>query len=176
VLKRIFRTKITAIAVVLMGLTALMVSVPSAALAQGLSPGTIVNHTSGKCMSNGGSTKNSAPITQYTCDGTNNQEWIWDPDHSTIYNYGDFVNGIDMCLTDGGSTKNSAPITQYTCNGGSNQNWSLIAYDGYFIIENGNLTFCMTDGGSTKNSAPITQYACGYASTNQQWTYDGDGY
>jgi hypothetical protein len=173
-----------AIPVALMGLTALMViAVPSAAMAQGLSPGTFVNRASGKCMTNGGSTANSAPITQYKCNGTYNQDWIWDPnnDADSIFNYQDYTNGINMCLTNGGSTENSTPITQYSCNpanpGSVNQQWYLIAVDGYFVIENIN-GFCMTSGGSTANSAPITQYACdvGNPSVNQQWTYDGDGF
>lgn len=169
-----------AIPVALMGLTSLMVTaVPSAALAAGLKAGTFVNITSGKCMTNGGSTANSAAITQYSCNGSGNQMWYWDEygtgDYTyAIFNYTDYSKGISMCLTDGGSTANSTPITQYSCNGSVNQQWYLIAVGSGFVIENIN-GFCMTTGGSKANSAPITQYSCN-DSKNQQWTYDGDGF
>jgi Ricin-type beta-trefoil lectin domain len=173
VLKRVSRRAI-AIPVALMGLTALMVvSVPSAASAQGEVLSTIVNRASGKCLSDGGSLANSAPITQYTCDGSNNQEFVVGGEGDTIRSYVGNLAGDYICLTNGGSTADSTPIAQYTCNGSTNQTWYFIAYDGYFVIENGDLAFCMTNGGSTKNSAPITQYACGFASHNQQWTVPG---
>jgi hypothetical protein len=170
-----------AIPVVLMGLTALMVTaVPSAASAQGLQAGTFVNHDSGKCMSNGGSTANSAPITQYKCNGSGNQMWYWDEygtgDYTeAIFNYTDYSKGISMCLTDGGSTADNTPITQYSCNGSVNQQWYLIAVSSGFHIENIN-GFCMTNGGSKANSAPITQATCNNSTKNQEWTYDGDGF
>jgi hypothetical protein len=179
VLKRISRRAI-AIPVALMGLTALMViAVPSAASAQGLQAGTFVNHDSGKCMSNGGSTANSAPVTQYKCNGSGNQMWYWDEygtgDYTfAIFNYADYSKGISMCLSDGGSMANNAPITQYSCDGSANQQWYLIAVSSGFHIEN-IYGFCMTNGGSKAESAPIKQYACS-DSKNQEWTYDGDGF
>jgi hypothetical protein len=156
--QRISKRRIT-IPVALMGLTALMVvAVPSAASAETIT--SLENIGSGMCMTNGGSTANSAPITQYTCNGSANQRFNWTG--STI------VDEAGMCLTDGGSTANSYPITQYPCNGSPNQTW----YTGenssiYFTIYNPK-NFCMTTGGSKKNSTPITQYMCN-GSNNQLW-------
>jgi hypothetical protein len=122
----------------------------------------LTNHASAKCMSNGGSQANSAPITQYTCDGTTNQQF---------YSSDDTIVSADSsdCLSNGGSTANSAPITQYPCDGSSNQGWHIVqGSGGYFTIQNA-AGFCMTTGGSTANSAPVTQYACN-GSDNQQWS------
>jgi hypothetical protein len=174
VLKRIFRRRIIAIPVVLMALTALtaliVVSVPSAASAESYDQ--LANVTSGKCMTNGGSTKNSAPITQYTCSTGDDLNQVWVYTGNTIYNYGDYINyGIKMCLTNGGSTADSTPITQYSCNGSSNQTWYIVGYGLTNVtISNSPGTFCMTTGGALGNSAPITQYTCGDPpSNNQQW-------
>jgi hypothetical protein len=122
----------------------------------------LTNRASGKCMSNGGSQANSAPITQYTCNGSNNQQWYSNVDTIVSANSSD-------CLSNGGSTANSAPITQYPCDGSSNQGWHTVqGSGGYFTIQNA-AGFCMTTGGSTANSAPVTQYACD-GSDNQQWS------
>jgi hypothetical protein len=159
VIKRISRRAI-AIPVALMGLTALMVmSVPSAASAQVYYP--LKNLGSGKCMTNGGSTANSAPITQYKCNGTGDQAW---------YYTGNTIVSLtnSKCLTNGGATGNNAPITQYKCNGSKNQAWFEVSSKGYFTIENTAGTLCMTTGGSKANSAPIKQYKCN-GSNNQLW-------
>jgi len=157
-----------AIPVALTGLAAIMAAYPSAA-----SAGTnekIQNSAELKCMTNGGSTKNSAPITQYTCDGLQNQSWNL-PGIMNFTGTGSIVNADNgKCMTDGGSTANSAPITQYTCNGSANQVWTTTVQGiltGPITISNAN-GMCMTDGGSTKNSAPITQYKCN-GSGNQEW-------
>jgi alpha-glucosidase len=152
-----------------MGLTALIaVAVPSAASA---STGfEIVTLNSAKCMTNGGSMENSTPITQYACNGTDNQEWN-DPTDAAVVNA-----DSGKCMTNGGSTANSAPIMQYTCNGSPNQTWyiNLNPSTGNFTIqntrENTAETLCMTNGGSMENSTPITQYKCN-ESNNQQWQY-----
>jgi Ricin-type beta-trefoil lectin domain len=122
----------------------------------------LTNRATGKCMSNGGSTANSAPITQYTCNGSINQEFYSSEDTIVSAQSSD-------CFSDGGSTANSAPITQYPCNGSPNQGWHIVqGSGGYFTIQNAG-GFCMTTGGSTANSAPVTQYACN-GSENQEWS------
>jgi hypothetical protein len=121
---------------------------------------------SGKCLTNGGSTANSAPITQFTCNGNANQAWTYNS--STLV----FANNSGMCLTDGGSTANSAPITQFACNGSQNQEWLLfIESDGSSEgIENAHTGKCMTNGGSKANSAPITQFTCASNDSDRnQW-------
>jgi Ricin-type beta-trefoil lectin domain len=155
-----------------MGLAALMVvSVPSAASAQAIYE--LVNVGSKKCMTNGGSTKNSAPITQYTCASPAGSDLnqLWASTGTNIFNYGLYEeHDIMMCLTNGGSTKDSAPITQYTCNGSANQNWYVAGYGLANITISNNKNFCMTTGGATGNSDPITQYTCeDPPSNNQQW-------
>jgi hypothetical protein len=116
-----------------------------------------------KCMTNGGSTKNSAPITQYECNGDGDQ---------LIYYSGSTLELLSnsKCLSNGGSTENSAPITQYTCNGSQNQEWELVGVGGgFYKIQNYNGTFCMTNGGSNGESKPITQYHCN-GSNAQKWS------
>jgi hypothetical protein len=134
------------------------------------SSNTVVTYT-GKCLTDGGSTANSAPITQYTCNG-NTAAQTWEErgnSNGTVT----FHNGSNMCLTDGGNTANSAPITQYTCNGSANQQWATFADNinlNYVSIQKFNTNLCMTNGGSTANSAPITQYVCPVNPTDHnQW-------
>ncbi len=122
----------------------------------------IKNRTTGQCMSNGGSTANSAPITQYTCNGSINQQFYSKVDSIVSAQSSD-------CFSDGGSTANSAPITQYPCNGSSNQGFYTVQdSNGYFTIQNAN-GFCLTTGGSSATSYPVTQYACN-GSENQEWS------
>lgn len=151
-----------------MSVTALAVtSVPASAVSSQINAapavGTIIiNATSGKCLTNGGSLANSAPITQFTCaSGTdNNQRWRLPGGVET-----EIINVTSgKCLTNGGSLANSAPITQFTCNGSTNQLWEL----GGGQIKNVTSGKCMTNGGSLANSAPITQFTCN-GSNNQQW-------
>jgi len=156
-----------AIPVAMTGLLAIMVTYPSAASA---GTGILKNSAEQKCMTNGGDTANSAPITQYTCDGLAQQSWSY-PGILNTTGTGTIVNEDNgKCLTDGGSTANSAPITQYTCNGSPNQVWTTTVQGliyGPITISNSH-GMCMTDGGSPKNSAPITQYKCN-GSANQNW-------
>jgi hypothetical protein len=151
-----------------MGLTALMVvAVPSAASASNVN--TFKNLATGLCMTDGGSLKNSTPITQYKCNGSENQLWKWPGAFGLVPATGAIINADNgKCMTDGGSTANSAPITQYTCHGGAAQTWTVNNSDtGGVTISNAN-DMCMTNGGSSANSAPITQYKCN-GSGNQDW-------
>lgn len=160
--ERIFRRGVTIPAVV-MGVAALAaVAAPSAASAA--SGGPIQNRNSAECMTNGGDTGNSTPITQYTCDGNPSQLWLVSGQSIKNPNY-------NKCLTNGGATGNSAKITQYTCNGSKNQMWSAVqisANSEYYTIQNPAGTLCLTTGGQTGTSTPITQYKCN-GSENQQW-------
>jgi Ricin-type beta-trefoil lectin domain len=156
-----------AIPVVLMSATVLM----AAAVPASASSNTIVTYN-GKCLTDGGSTAKSAPITQYKCNGnTKAQTWTGIDDLGAI----EYENLSGMCLTDGGSTANSAPITQYPCNNSPNQLWTLVqdTNSNYVSIKNLNDPhMCMTNGGSTANSAKITQYTCASppSDTNQWFT------
>lgn len=159
VLKRNFGWRIAILA--LMSVTALAVTSVPASAADG---GQIKHDSSDFCLTNGGSTANSAKITQYTCNGSSNQTW-------SLYQGDSFKNNTSKkCLTTGGSHTNSTPITQYTCNGSANQQWVWSNYpDGSWDIQNVGTEKCISNGGSTTNSAPITQYTCN-GSANQAWT------
>ena len=69
---------------------------------------------------------NSAPLTQYTCNGNSNQTWSpsYPPGNTSVF---ELRNGTShKCMTNGGSTGNNALITQYTCNANgtdTNQLW-----------------------------------------------------
>jgi len=128
-------------------------------------------HDSSMCLTNDGSTANSAPITQYTCNGSTNQGWeVLAVSFEGILAYQIINQHSGDCLTNGGSNVNSAPITQYPCASLSsldtNQIWEYSgSYPSRFVDGNGK---CLTDGGSTANNAPITQYTCNNT-TNQKW-------
>jgi Ricin-type beta-trefoil lectin domain len=123
------------------------------------------------CLTDGGSTTNSTPITQYMCNGNANAQ-TWD-----IVGNSNSTNKLenttnDMCMTNGGSKANSAAITQYKCNGSANQSWYEIpAGTGSYVLFESYASpgECMTNGGSTTNSTPITQYSCGTGSDRNMW-------
>jgi hypothetical protein len=157
-----------AIPVVLMSATVLMAApaVPASA-----SSNTIVTYT-GLCFTDGGSTGDSTPITQHTCNGNTNAQY-WE---EIVNSNGSetFKNLRDFCLTDGGITGDSAPITQYKCDGSGNQEWATFIdniNENYVSIQNWNTGMCMTNDGSTADSTPITQYTCppGNPTDTHQW-------
>jgi hypothetical protein len=154
-----------AIPAVLMSATVLVAApaVPASA-----SSNTIVTYN-GKCLTDGSSSANSAPITQYKCNGnTAAQTWTGIDYFGTI----EFENLRGECLTGGEGAENGSPVTQYTCNNSNNQRWTLVedTNSNYVSIKNYNSGLCMTNGGSTANSAPITQYTCASPASDQnQW-------
>ena len=166
-LKRLFGRGVgIAIPVGLMSASVLMAA--PAVPASAADANTIVTSTN-KCFTDGGSTANSAPITQYTWNGnTSAQTWVL-INHYTYVVFENTTNG--MCLTNGGSNGQSAPITQYGCNKSLNQQWTdTIASGNYVIIQNNAVPdTCMTNGGSTGNSAPITQWAPCNLKDKNQW-------
>jgi hypothetical protein len=160
VFKRVSRRG-TVISAVLMGATVLMVmSVPAASAESDIQ---LQNSHSHKCMTNGGSSANSAPITQYTCMGGDPNQY-WSTVDDTIVS-----EDSNKCLSNGGATNNGAAITQYTCNGSPNQTWYQEENsNGTYTFDNG-AGICITTGESLGNSAPIVQYACD-GSSSQQWS------
>ena len=166
--KRRLRRRIgAAVSVGLMGAAVLM----AASAAPAYATTDYITTYSGFCLTDGGSTTNSAPITQYMCNG-NTKAQTWD-----IIGNSNGTNKLenttnDMCMTNGGSTANSAKITQYKCNGSANQSWyEVTAGTGsYVLFESDSVpSKCMTNGGSTTNSTPITQYNCGNFTDRNMW-------
>jgi hypothetical protein len=153
-------------AAVPVGLMTAAVLIFASAVPASASSGTITTN-SAFCLTDGGSTANSAPITQYTCNGNAKaQTWVVLPG-SDPFGLATFVienTTNSKCMTNGGSTRNSAPITQYTCNGSPNQQWDVYPNEtgSREVFESDAVTGeCITNGGSTSNSTPITQYDCG---------------
>jgi hypothetical protein len=158
-------------AAVSVGLMSAIVLMAASAVPASASSSNTITTYSAFCLTDGGSTANSAPITQYTCNGnTKAQTWEILGNSNGTNRLENTTN--DKCMTNGGSTGNSAPITQYTCNGSVNQQWlEIVQGTGSYVLFESEASQgeCMTNGGSTTDSTPITQYSCGNGSDRNMW-------
>ncbi|GEC03903.1 beta-xylosidase [Streptomyces spinoverrucosus] len=105
-----------------------------------------------------------AALSQYTCNGGNNQKFWFKPVGSGYYQL--MVRNSSLCLTE-----NAANVTQENCNtAATNQQWSVTASGSYWLIRARTTGECLdVNGASTANSAALITYTCN-GGTNQQWT------
>ncbi|MBV7695874.1 RICIN domain-containing protein [Streptomyces sp. TRM70350] len=103
-------------------------------------------------------------LTQYTCNGGNNQKFWFKSVGSGYYQL--MVRNSSLCLTE-----NAANVTQENCNtAATSQQWSVTASGSYWLIRARTTGECLdVNGGSTANSAALITYTCN-GGTNQQWT------
>ncbi len=121
----------------------------------------IQNKNSGKVLAvSGQSLADSADVTQYTDNGTNDHLWtVVDNGDGTVRIYN--RNSGKLLAVDNQSTADGALVQQYYDNGTQDHLWRLTDNgDGYLKIVNvhsGKLL--AVDGASTADSAQVTQYA-----------------
>ncbi|WP_369392684.1 RICIN domain-containing protein [Streptomyces sp. CG1] len=102
-------------------------------------------------------------ISQYTCNGGNNQKW-WFKDLGNGY-YSLLGRGSSLCLQE-----DASGVTQENCTGATAQQWSVVPSGSYVNIRARAGGACLdVSGASTANSAAIITYTCD-GGTNQQWT------
>ncbi|MBX9393843.1 RICIN domain-containing protein [Streptomyces sp. TRM72054] len=105
-----------------------------------------------------------AALTQYTCNGGNNQKFWFKSVGSGYYQL--MVRNSSLCLTE-----NATDVTQENCNtAATDQQWSVTASGNYWLIRARTTGECLdVNGASTANSAALITYTCN-GGTNQQWT------
>ncbi|WP_180685488.1 RICIN domain-containing protein [Streptomyces gossypiisoli] len=105
-----------------------------------------------------------AALTQYTCNGGNNQKFWFKSVGSGYYQL--MVRNSSLCLTE-----NATAVTQENCNtAATDQQWSVTASGNYWLIRARTTGECLdVNGASTANSAALITYTCN-GGTNQQWT------
>ncbi|HVV19490.1 MAG TPA: RICIN domain-containing protein [Pseudonocardiaceae bacterium] len=119
----------------------------------------------GKCVdARAAATGNGTAIQQYTCNGTNAQEFqlqnVGGP-YLKIVNRNDATKGLDVTNV---STADGAPIQLWSYVGGANQQWQAVPDGGgyyHLVNRNSNSTKCLTvPGSSTADSVQLVQQSC----------------
>ncbi|MEV4638015.1 ThuA domain-containing protein [Actinoplanes sp. NPDC049548] len=123
----------------------------------------LVNKNSGKCVDvRAAGTTSGTPIQQYTCNGTNAQQYelaATTGGYVRINNRGNSAQALDVTNV---SVADNAPVQTWAYSGGANQQWQQVAEgDGYHHFVNRNSGKCLTvPGASTADSVQLVQYTC----------------
>ncbi len=109
----------------------------------------------------GWSTANGVDLDQWTCNGGNNQKFVFLDAGGGYYSIVNENSG--KCLdVPSWSTTNGVSIDQWSCNGGDNQKFQMEdAGNGYYFIVNKNSSKCLdVPNWSTTNGVGIDQWSC----------------
>lgn len=125
---------------------------------------------SSKCLDvQGASNSSGAAVIQWSCSGTNNQQWSFEDAGGgwSRLKVGHSGQCLDLSSQ---STANGTTLVQATCNSNNSQQW--VKEDmgsGYFRIKSRFSGLCVdVNAVSTTDGASVIQWACG-TGNNQQW-------
>jgi phosphoribosyl-AMP cyclohydrolase len=119
---------------------------------------TLYNPSTTLCLTSGGDT--DTPATEYSCNGSENQEWYWGSEEGTS-GFSEFKNRTTgQCLgVLGGSTAAGAEVVVWSCQSGAeNQYWN--AETGYFVASPDWLVFFNYNGASSGSSSRVMEVKC----------------
>lgn len=129
--------------------------------AQAVTWNKIQNQNSGKVLAvTDQSIADSANVTQYTDNGTNDHLWtVVDNGDGTVRIYN--RNSGKLLAVNNQSTADGAPVQQYNDNGTPDHLWTLVDAGGGWlkIVNHHSGKVLAVDGASTADSAQVTQYA-----------------
>ncbi|MEV6304533.1 ThuA domain-containing protein [Actinoplanes sp. NPDC051861] len=123
----------------------------------------VVNKNSGKCVdARSAGTVSGTAIQQYTCNGSNAQQYQFattDSGYVRINNRGNAAQALDVTNV---STADNAKIQTWTYGGGANQQWQPVAEGGgYYHFVNRNSGKCLdVPAASAADSVQLVQYTC----------------
>jgi hypothetical protein len=123
----------------------------------------VVNKISGKCVdARAAGTVSGTAIQQYTCNGSNAQQYQFVPTsggYVRVNNRGNSAQAWDVTNV---STADNAAIQTWSYSGGTNQQWQPVAEgSGYYHFVNRNSGKCLdTPAASTADGVQLVQYAC----------------
>ncbi|WP_329363031.1 RICIN domain-containing protein [Streptomyces sp. NBC_01483] len=125
---------------------------------------TLTARHSAKCADvPGQSLLTGVALSQYTCNGGNNQKFWFKSVGSGYYEL--MTRHSSLCLTE-----NATGVTQENCATATTQQWSVTASGSYVLLKSRASGECLdVNGASTANSAALITYTCN-GGTNQQWT------
>lgn len=124
------------------------------------------NVNSGKCLlPYSAGLNNNATVVQFTCNGTNSQDWYWAG--TEIRNF-----QSKRCLSvKDASSSNGALLVQYDCNGYATQDWTVQnGLAGGAVLQNLGNGLCATpSGGSVNDNAAAVQWVCNLSHPTHAW-------
>lgn len=120
----------------------------------------IQNVTSGLALNQGGLTTNGSPITQWTWEGSVNEEFTFIATSNGYYQINSVKSGLDVAVQ-GAATTNNAPLIQWAFGSSGDDQW--------MPVENSNGTWTFynlhsgltlnNSGGSTTNNSQYSQWS-----------------
>jgi aryl-phospho-beta-D-glucosidase BglC (GH1 family) len=122
-----------------------------------------VNKNSNKCVDAAASgTANGTVIQQYTCNGTNAQNWQFTATSGGYYKIATRNNTGQVWDVSGVSTADGAKLNLWAYGGGNNQQWLPVAEaNGYYHFIARHSGKCLdVPGASTGDSVQLQQYTC----------------
>ncbi|GLW29039.1 RICIN domain-containing protein [Actinoplanes regularis] len=123
----------------------------------------VVNVNSGKCVdARAAATTSGTAIQQYTCNGTNAQQYRFETITDRYVRISNRGNSAQVLDVTGVSTADNAPIQTWSYSGGANQQWEPVAEgDGVYHFINHNSGKCLdTPAASRTDGVQLVQYAC----------------
>ncbi len=123
----------------------------------------VANKANGKCVdARAAGTANGTVIQQYSCNGTQAQQFQFQPTSSgftRVNNRNDATKVIDVT---GVSAADNAGLQLWTYSNGNNQQWQAVSEgSGYFHFVSRSSSKCLTvPGGSTADSTQLVQLTC----------------
>ncbi len=124
---------------------------------------TVANRGSGKCVdARGASSSNGTAIQQFTCNGTQAQNFQFQPTNQGFVRVNVQLNTAESLDVTNVSQADNAPIQLWSYSNGKNQQWRTVnQYNGYFRIVSDLSSKCLTvPNGSTSDGVQLVQLPC----------------
>ncbi len=136
------------------------------------SPVQVIAKNSGKCLDvRGYSTSAGANLQQWSCAGTENQQWLFAATGDGSYEV-ESVNSSMSLNVGGNSSSNGAPIIQWPYSGAADEKWKLEPTgNGYYTLVVESTGKCLDVRGgpsATGNGTLVQQWTC-WGGDNQAW-------
>ncbi len=136
------------------------------------SPVQVIAKNSGKCLDvRGSSTSEGANVQQWSCAGTENQQWLFIATGDGSYEV-ESVNSSMSLNVDGNSSANGAPTIQWPYIGAGSEKWKLEPTgNGYYTLVVESTGKCLDVSGgpqATSNGVLVQQWSC-WGGDNQAW-------
>ncbi|BEL07188.1 RICIN domain-containing protein [Actinoplanes sichuanensis] len=123
----------------------------------------VTNRNSGKCLdARAAGTVNGTAIQQYTCNGSNAQQYQFASAGNGYVRINNRGNATQVLDVTGVSTADNAKIQTWAYGGGTNQQWQPVAEGGgHYHFVNRNSGKCLdVPAASTADSVQLVQYTC----------------
>jgi predicted chitinase len=144
------------------GLTLALAPGASAAVTSGTSY-TVTNVNSGKCVdARAAGTANATAVQQYTCNGTNAQNWVFTATSGGYFQVGSAAGTAQVWDDSNVSSADGSLIQLWTYGGGNNQQWLPVLESGstYHFVNRFSGKCLDVPSASTADSVQLQQYTC----------------